>query len=326
MLNPTSFLHGNNTEASEPRLQQKMTRLQHWLLPVVVLFPLHVLPLLAIHPAAPGEVDEVHHAVAREQPVVVVVVPGVQVVDEPARLPPAPARRLDHLHDEGARQVAHAEGHVQQRHAEAGHALGQLGVEELDLPDHAERLGEPHERELRHQPERRDGDTAQRPPPPRALHGGGYGRRRGGEEQAAADALLHGEPARVARVPPQRRRHPPVVAGRPQRHGGHVEQGQRATGHLEVPAPADAPVHGVGLLHREALVHGQGEEDGGRPDGQDADRRLELLHLVHRAQPLPAAAVPLRGGSRRRAVTGRVRVLLGGADHARLVQEPERPA
>lgn len=291
------------------------------LLRVVLLFPLHVLPLLAIQPAAPSEVHEVRHAVAREQPVVIVVAADVQVVDEPARSHPLPARHLHHLHDEGAGQVAHSEGHVQQRHAEAGHALGQLGVQELDLPDDAERLGEPHKRELRHEPERRDGDPALRQPPPLALHRRGDSRRRGGEEQAPTDALLHGEPVRVARVPLQCRRDPPVVAGRPQRHGGHVEDGQGAAGNAE-PARADAPVHSIGLLNGEALVHGKGEEDGGGPDRQDADRRLELLHLVHRAQPRPVVAVPLGGRRRRvRAVAGRV--VLGGTEQARLVQEPQ---
>uniref|UniRef100_A0A0E0C812 4-coumarate--CoA ligase n=1 Tax=Oryza meridionalis TaxID=40149 RepID=A0A0E0C812_9ORYZ len=294
---------------------------QTFRLSLTFVFPLHVLSLLAVRPAAPEEVDKVDSAKAGEKPVVVIVAAGVQVLRQPARPPSPPARLVDHLDDQAPHQAPRPQGHVEQRHAEAGHALGQLGVEELDHPDHAERLGEPRQRVLRHEPERRHGAAAgpaapaQSLPAPCGLHHGGRGHRRGAEHQAPADPLLHGQPPRVACQPPQRRRGPPVVAARPERHGEHVEHGERAAGHAE-PAGADAPVHRVGLRHREVLIHGLREEDGGRPDRHHADRRLELLHLVHRAQPPPVADAV-------RAATAGL-VLLRVADHARLVQEPEQ--
>ncbi|BAS74460.1 Os01g0761600, partial [Oryza sativa Japonica Group] len=274
---------------------------------------------------APHEVGEVGNAQRGEDEVVVVVVPPVEVAGEPAvAAAAAPGAGVDGPDDGAPGHAAEPHAERQQRDADAGHGLGELGVVELDLPDQVQRLGESRDAVLRHQPHGGHAHGAarlravvaetlgQRLGAAGGLGARGHGHGHGEERQADAHPLPQGDAARVAGEPRQRADERAVVDGHPDGEREDAEDAERRRGDLQ---PAHPPLHRLRLQHGEHLLaDDHAGHEPRRPYRQHADGGLDVLHLLHRAQR-PRVA--------RRAVVGVHLLVRVVPQRARTVQPPQ---
>jgi hypothetical protein len=244
----------------------------------------HGAGLVLVSPGEDEEHGEVGDAEHGQHPVEEVQPPAVQVVPDPR----APRGAVDGEDEEAAEEEPHGERHQEEARAHGLHPLGRLADEELQLPHVRERLPGAHQEELRHEPERADGDVALSDGRFAALpldesrdgHGGD------GEDEPGAHALQRGEPLRAAREAGGQRHQEALVEGGEEQDGDEEEHGEgpRRDGEPGAGARAEAAVHARGLLHGEGghLGVDRPEEDARGPDGQQLHHHLHLLHLRHR--------------------------------------------
>ncbi|KAJ6805491.1 protein NRT1/ PTR FAMILY 2.13-like [Iris pallida] len=234
---------------------------------------------------ADDEVDEIEQPHGRYHVVEVVHPPQIDVVVQPRRVP------LEYGHHEAAYVVGPRHAAVEQRVRQRLHLLRELPVVELHLPHRVERLPDPHQRQLRRQPQRRQRRHPVRATlgparlPPLPLHQPRHHHRPRRDDHPHALPLEDRDPALQPRDPPRQRGYDPVV--------DRDEQGQRQQrdrpdgGRRDLEARAEVAVHAEGLEHGEGPLLGQGDEadDAGGPDGHDPQEALHLLDLLDRAEP-----------------------------------------
>lgn len=240
-------------------------------------------------------VDQIEDLQKGQEPVKVLQLPYVEIIiGKPVRPVRACAILVNQGHEEGAHVIPQGDGDPEQGSGGALHALGGLVIEELEVADGHESLGDPVEAILRGEPEHRDryGGMGQVGKPvvsssllPLNLDEAGDESGQDGDGEADAHAVEDGDAAVKAGEAAGDRDNDAVVEDDGEEHSGHGEDGHGSGRDLE--GPGETAVHGLGLLEREGILLGVGgeEEDPGGPYRAHTNHLLQLFHPVDGVQP-----------------------------------------